>query len=106
MDARFWYALFNILLLGAVAFGFVYLFVLAVLVHDTRKILNAPFTFIAEWIVVAFVPSATILFFVVSRDVPVQKIMPFFWGIFIKFAIFHLLLQLSGYLNYEFENKY
>lgn len=101
-EASIYYVAFNLLMLAAVAIGFGYLFLISILVHDTSMITDNFFYFIAEWVVVSALPAIPMLFFVVTRTMTIETAKVWFWSLSIKFAVFHLLLQLSGYYRYMF----
>lgn len=101
-EGSVYYVAFNFLMLAAVAIGFGYLFLISILVNDTAMITDNFFYFIAEWVVVSALPAIPILFFVVTRNMTIETGKVWFWSLAVKFAVFHLLLQLSGYYRYMF----
>lgn len=106
MSASVYYVVFNVLMISAVLIGFGYLLTLSILVHDTSKITDSFIYFVVEWALVAFAPALPIWFFVVTRAMSIEKAKVWFWSLSSKFAVFHLLFQLSGYYRYMFADEY
>lgn len=106
MEASVYYVVFNVLMISALLIGFGYLLMLSILVHDTQKITDSFIYFVVEWAVVAALPALPILFFVLSRAMSIEKAKVWFWSLATKFAVFHLLFQLSGYYRYMFADEY
>jgi len=104
-EGSVYYVGFNVMMLAAVAVGFGYLFLISILVHDTQMIRENFLYFVAEWSVVAILPAIPFLFFVLTRNMSLEKAKIWFWSLSAKFAVFHLLLQLSGYYRYMFGDE-
>jgi hypothetical protein len=106
MSASVYYVVFNVLAISAALISFGYLLTLSILVHDTQKITDSFMYFVVEWAVVAFAPALPMLFFVLTRAMSIEKAKVWFWSLASKFAVFHLLFQLSGYYRYAFADEY
>ena len=102
MDLDFYYFIFEIGILGVLAFGIAYLLALAILVRDTQLIRSKPLIFIFELILMATLPGIPILFFVVSRGISWEKAWIWFSSLSVKFAIFHVISELSGFYTWLF----
>jgi hypothetical protein len=102
MEASLYYTIFNILLLTAVLAGFAYLLVLSITMHDVQFITKSPFKFAFELLLVGCVPALPVFVFTLTRGMTMQKALIWFWSITVKFTIFHVLMQLSGYYTYTF----
>lgn len=86
--------------------GFAMLLSTAVVVRDTILIRKHPFKFAAELVLMSILPAIPLLFFVISRNLPMNVALTWFYGLSFKFAVFHILFQLSGFYTYLFENNY
>lgn len=102
MDLDFYYFVFEIAIIGVLAFGIAYLLALAILVRDVQLIRGKPLIFIFELLLMAFLPGIPILFFVVSRGIPWEKAWIWFSSLSIKFAIFHIVSEMSGFYTWLF----
>jgi hypothetical protein len=98
----------NIIISGLLLFGlFIGISILAglsVIVYDTAFIQKEPLKFIFEMILMALLPTLSFLFVIFIRKNRVTErnnLELFLLGI--KFALFHLLFQLSGYYRHIFE---
>lgn len=102
MELDYYYFVFEIAILGILAFGIAYLLALAVLVRDTQLIRTKPLIFIIELILMAILPGVPILFFVVSRGISWEKAWIWFSSLSVKFALFHVISELSGFYTWLF----
>jgi len=102
VDLELLYFLFKIAIIVILVFGFAYLIALAAIVHDYSIIVNKPFLFAIETMLMSLLPGIPILFFVVTRNITWKKAWVWFASLSIKFAIFHVLSQLSGLYNWLF----
>lgn len=102
MDAEYLYFLFEAATIGVLVVGFVFAFVLAIIVRDYSLIVNRPFIFAVEFIFMMLLPAIPLLFFTISRGVSFQKAMIYASTLAAKFGAFHLVLQLSGFYKYAF----
>lgn len=99
-------AVFNSLTLAVIIGGLIYLVILAALVHDLEFITKHPVWFVIETAAMFALPGLPILLFMISQDVKPSAAMKFFLGVGVKFAIFHVLLHLSGIYRVMFEVDY
>lgn len=102
MDLEYQYFIFEIMLLTVVFFGLAYLLALAILVRDTKLITERPVVFVIELLLMSLLPGIPILFFVVSRGISWDRAWIWFTSLSVKFAIFHVLSQLSGFYTWIF----
>ena len=102
MDAEYLYFLFEAATIGILVIGFIYLFVLSIIVRDYSLIVDRPFIFAMEFIFMMLLPAVPLLFFTISRGVSFQKAMIYASTLAAKFGAFHLVLQLSGLYKYSF----
>lgn len=102
MDAEYLYFLFEVCTVIALVIGFVYLFVLSIIVRDYRHIVERPFIFTLELLFMMVLPAIPLLFFYVSRGISFVKAMAWASSLAAKFGVFHVVLQLSGMYSYLF----
>lgn len=94
------------LLLFGLFLGIAILAGLSVIVYDTAFIEKEPLKFLFEMILMALLPTLSFLFVIFIRKNRISErnnLELFLLGI--KFALFHLLFQLSGYYRYIFMTK-
>lgn len=73
------------------------LVVTSILVRDYAFIIKSPMKFVVELVAFSVLPSLFIAIVLVkTRNIPVKDSFLWFMGLLVKFAIFHVLLQLSG----------
>ena len=102
MDLPLLYILIKYALVSVFVIGFVVLFAMALVVRDIDVIKTHPFMFGIETCIVALLPALPILFFVVSREMELGTATAWLYGLSIKFAVFHILFQISGFYTYLF----
>lgn len=102
MDAEYLYFLFEAATIGVLVIGFVYLFVMAIIVRDYSLIVERPFIFAIEFVFMMLLPAVPLLFFTVSRGVDFKQAVVYASTLAAKFGAFHLVLQLSGFYKYAF----
>jgi hypothetical protein len=101
-NAEVYYSIFDVLGLTAIILGAAYLFVMALIVRDFSSIRNHPFRFALEWLMISIIPALPFLVFAVTRNITFEKARIWFVSVAIKFTIFHILMQLSGYYTHLF----
>ena len=102
MDTEYLYFLFEVITIGLLIIGFIYLFVLSLIVRDYKLIVDSPFLFTVETIFMMLLPAAPLLFFSVSRGVDFKKAVILASTLAAKFGAFHIVFQLSGVYTYLF----
>lgn len=102
MDLDFYYFIFEISIIAVLAFGIAYLLALAILVRDVKLIRSKPLIFIFELLLMAILPGIPILFFVVSRGITWERAWIWFSSLSVKFAIFHVVSEISGFYTWLF----
>jgi hypothetical protein len=102
MDLEYQYFVFEIMVLGVIFIGLAYLLALSMIVRDYKLIVERPFIFIIELLLMSLLPGIPILFFVVSRGTTLTQAWVWFVSLSAKFAIFHVLSQLSGFYTWIF----
>jgi hypothetical protein len=101
-NGAFLFTLFEVFTIGICVLAFVFLFILSVVVNDYRLIVERPFLFTVELIFMAILPSIPILFFAVSRSMPLGRAMALAISFAVQAAAFHVVLQLSGVYKHSF----
>lgn len=95
----------NKVILWSIIIAFVFLVITSLLVRDYYFIIKHPYDFIWELLFFSVVPSLLFVFiFVKTRNIPVKDTIPWFIAMVVKFAIFHILFQLSGVYTVIFQN--
>lgn len=96
----------NRVIVIAVIAALIALVVTSILVRDYRFIVDSPVKFTIELIAFSVLPSLFVAIVLVkTRNIPVKDSLLWFLGMLVKFAIFHVLLQLSGVYTILFERK-
>ena len=103
MDLEFVYFLIQAMLIVVIAVGVAVLIGLSVAIRDVKIIKERPFLFAIETLLISILPAVPLLFFAVSRGIPMAKALAWFYGLAFKFAVFHILLQISGFYSYWFQ---
>jgi hypothetical protein len=99
------FQIFHYATYAVLAGGFLFLLVVAVLVHDVQFIIMYPLLFIIELFVVTFFPATSFFIFKISQKVDSKFVAGMFWAVAVKFAIFHVLFHLSGFYRQLFLGK-
>lgn len=102
MQLQTGYLFFNVGIIFFLMLGFAFLFALSILVRDFDIIKKSPFVFVMETALVSVLPAIPILFFAFSRGVPFETALNWLYGLSLKFAVFHVLFQVSGLYTYMF----
>ena len=105
MEAKTTYRIIQASIVVFVLTGFALLFATALEVHDTAIVRAHPWLFIAELILMSVLPAIPLLFFVVSRQMTLKVALYWFSALSVKFAILHILFQLSGFYTDLFKMK-
>jgi hypothetical protein len=84
------------LLYWSIGIGLVILIITAFFVRDYHFIVQHPYYFLIEVLVFSIVPSLVVLILIKTRELPVKESL--FWFLILagKFALFHIVTQLSG----------
>lgn len=91
-------------IIWSVIIAVIILVVTSVIVRDYEFIVKRPLAFGLELFVVSVVCSFLIcIVFLRTRNVPVKDTLTWFIAITIKFALFHILFQLSGVYTILFQ---
>lgn len=102
MNTNAAYLLFEIGIVFILLLAFAILFALSIIIRDVEIIKQSPFTFVLETFIVSLLPAVPILFFVFSRGIPFETAVAWLYGLSAKFAVFHVLFQISGFYTYMF----
>ena len=94
------YIFVEISIVTALIIGTLILLPLSILRKDTYIITNKPFLFIVETILICILPAIPFLFFVFSRNITFAHAKKLAYALSIKFMIFHILFQISGFYTY------
>lgn len=102
MDLVKWYIVVEVGLIAFLLFGGALLLFLSVMRRDVEFLKRQPIMFLLELALVSLLPALPVLFFVWSRGMEWTDAFPWFYGLAIKFAFFHLLFQISGFYTFLF----
>jgi hypothetical protein len=102
MDLQAIYLFLQYGLIAVFVLGFAVFFGVSVVARDVEILKKKPFIFAIELLLVSLLPALPILFFVVSRGLDIATAITWMYGLSIKFALFHLVFQLSGFYTYLF----
>jgi hypothetical protein len=102
MDLNSWYLFIEYGLVLFIVLGFALLFAIGLVVRDFEVIKKRPVIFILETLLISVLPAVPILFFVVSRGITMEVALTWLYGMCIKFAILHILFQISGFYTFLF----
>ena len=101
-NSDFLFLIFELFKIGITVLVFVYLFILSVVVNDYKLIVERPFLFTVELIFMMILPAIPVLFFAISRSIPIAKAVGFAVSFAILTGAFHIVLQLSGVYRHSF----
>lgn len=97
------YSVLKILILLVLIIGFFLLFVLSIVVHDTKYIQEFPNKFAIELFLISVLAAIPIFYIGYARDVSLKTTTIDFILLVIKFGLLHIGLQLSGFYTNMFE---
>jgi hypothetical protein len=100
IDIDYIYLFVKIAIITAIVLGLSILVPLAIIKRDTFIITQRPLKFAIETFLVGVVPGICILFFTISRGIPFSETRIFALELAIKFSLFHVLFQISGFYKY------
>jgi hypothetical protein len=93
---------------GAIALvilAFLYLVIVSFIVRDVKYPKEHPYLFTLETLLVGLGGSASIFLMAYGRDkITISTVMEFLL-LAVKFSVFHILFQLSGFYDYVFDYK-
>lgn len=102
MDLQFAYLFMEYGLIAIFILGFALFFAIALVARDVDIIRKKPFVFAIETILISVIPAIPLFFFSVSRGIEFRKTLTWVIGLSIKFAVFHIIFQLSGFYTFMF----
>lgn len=102
MDKEYLYLLFKLITIVILIAAAIYLLVLSIIIRDYRIIIDHPFIFTIELLFMMILPAIPLLFFKVSRGIPLKEAILWATSLAGKFGIFHVLFQFSGVYTYLF----
>jgi hypothetical protein len=88
-------------MITAIIIALVVLVPIALVRRNFDFIKTNPLTFIMETLMIGILPALPFLYFIVSRGMNSTVALHLFYGFAIKFAAFHVLLEIAGYYKYE-----
>jgi hypothetical protein len=103
LDYEFIYMFVTIAMITAGIIGFCILIPLAFFRRKIDFIQNKVWIFIVELFLVSVLPCIAVLFFSVSRGIPLVHTSMSFLIFCAVFAAFHVLFEISGYYAYSLE---
>ena len=92
-------------LIAVLIIGFAILLGVTFAVRDFKIIAERPLIFIVETLVISVIPAVPLFFFTLSRGISMASATKWVAGLSIKFAIFHIVFQTSGFYTYMFQNS-
>lgn len=102
MDLQFAYLFLEYGLIAIFILGFALFFAVALIARDVDIIRKRPIIFALETILIAVVPALPLFFFSISRGIPWMQSLSWVIALSIKFAVFHIIFQLSGFYTFMF----
>lgn len=91
-------------IIWSLGIGVVLLVITSIIVRDYDFIVKHPLSFTLELLVLSVVSSLLIcVVFLRTRNIPVKDVFAWFIAITVKFALFHILFQLSGVYTVLFQ---
>lgn len=97
------YSLLKALLIFGIIVGFFLLFIMSIVVHDTKFIEENTNRFMIELVLISVLASIPIFYIGYGRDASLTTSTINFILLVIKFGLFHLGMQLSGFYTNMFE---
>jgi len=104
MTLEYLYFVFEITIIFLIFMSVAYLLALSVIARDYKIIIENPFLFIIELLLMSILPGIPILFFVITRGISMEQAWIWFSSLSVKFAIFHVISQLSGFYTWLFSS--
>ena len=84
-------------IVAALVIGILMMIVYTYYYWDVSIIVNSPWKFLLEIVLLAVIPSLMFFVFVYTRDTPIEKTNVVVLLLMVKLAILHTMLQTSGY---------
>lgn len=100
IDTDYIYLFVKIAIITAIVIGIAILVPLSVVKKETYMITQRPVLFAMETFLVGVVPGLCLMFFTISRGIPFSETRLFALELAIKFSLFHVLFQISGFYKY------
>ena len=86
----------KLLLYWTIGIGLLILLITACFVREYKFIVDYPYYFALELAVFSIIPSLVVLLMVKTRGLPIKESIYWFLLLAFKFAVFHIVAQLSG----------
>lgn len=99
------YSILKTLIIIAIVFGLFLLFVMSIIVHDTKYIQEYPNKFMIELFLISVLAAIPIFYIGYARDVSLKTTTIDFILLVVKFGLFHIGMQLSGFYTNMFEES-
>ena len=100
IDIDFIYLFVKIAIITGIILGIIILVPLAMIKRDIQLLKSKPFIFTIETILIGILPGIALLFFTISRGIPFSETKIYSLELAIKFSLFHVLFQISGFYKY------
>lgn len=97
------YSILKTLILIVIFMGLFLLFAMSILVRDTKYIEEHPNKFMIELFLISVLAAIPIFYLGYARDVSLKTTTIDFIFLVVKFALFHIGMQLSGFYSNIFE---
>ena len=99
------YNILKILILFTLVVGLVLIFAMAIIVRDTEFIEEKPNKFLMELFLISVLAAVPIFYIGYARDVSLKTTTIDFILLVIKFGLFHIGMQLSGFYTNMFHEE-
>lgn len=96
---------FEYALLFGIILAFVFLGFMAFRVRHFEYIQNHPLRFFAEFTAFSVFPAFPLWLFMITRGIPSKTMWAWFGALWFKFALLHVLFEVSGVYQYYFGNN-
>lgn len=96
---------FEFALFTGMVIAYAFLIYMAVRIRHVDYIKNHPFRFIAEFLCFSLLPALPLILFIMTRDVTPKVATIWFITLWFKFALLHVLFEISGVYHYYFDRS-
>mgnify|MGYP003347972556 FL=1 len=100
IDIDYVYLFTKIAIITGIILGLSILVPLAMIKRELYMIKQRPLLFAIETFLIGILPGIALMFFTVSRGIPFHETRIFALELALKFSIFHVLFQISGFYKY------
>ena len=90
-------------MIGLILVAFIYLLILSLIIRDIKYPKDHPYLFTLETLLFSFGAAGAVFIMAHGRDKISIKTLWEFLALSLKFGVFHILLQFSGFYDYVFD---